>query len=438
MRDKLQHGVQLLYTRWSPPHSGADTVILNRRAFLNTAAAVTAVGCAGKSRAIEASATSNPEFEIRGIYLDSAYTHPIPRVALESAYGFLQARHGDASRRWPHANARDAAAAGFARLIGAKGEEIAVVPSTMQGENQVVQAMRIGPGRGVVTESLHYDASLILYGEMQKQGTPVAVVEARDGAVNLEDFAKAITPETRLIAVSLISSVSGYEHDLKALCDLAHARGVLVYADIIQAVGAMPIDVKASGVDFCCAGSYKFLMGDFGAAYLYVRPEILHSLKRTMVGWRQVADNQQKRCRFDAAPGGLGNWEMRSDTASIFEVSTPAWGALALTAASIEYIESIGVSTIVHQRTPLVQRLRNGMNQYGFEALTPDNAQGPLVCFAKKACGAILRDPLKEAGITVSLYENSMRVSLSTFNTANDIDSLLQCVQKSYRNGNSI
>jgi hypothetical protein len=55
---------------------------------------------------------------------------------------------------------------------------------------------------------------------------------------------------------------NGFEHDLKAVCDLAHSRGAKVYADAGQAVGAVPVDVRASGVDFLACSSYKWLMGD--------------------------------------------------------------------------------------------------------------------------------------------------------------------------------
>ena len=69
---------------------------------------------------------------------------------------------------------------------------------------------------------------------------------------------------TKLVAVSLVSMINGFQHDLKALCDIAHSRGALVYADIIQGAGAVPIDVHAWGVDFCACATYKWLMGDFG------------------------------------------------------------------------------------------------------------------------------------------------------------------------------
>ncbi|MGH8290945.1 MAG: aminotransferase class V-fold PLP-dependent enzyme [Steroidobacteraceae bacterium] len=89
------------------------------------------------------------------------------------------------------------------------------------------------------------------------------------------DLDALIDSRTRLVAVTLVGSDTGFTHDLKSVCEAAHAKGSLVYADVIQAAGAIPIDVKDSGVDFCCAGTYKWMMGAFGTAFPYVRPDRL-------------------------------------------------------------------------------------------------------------------------------------------------------------------
>ena len=93
-------------------------------------------------------------------------------------------------------------------------------------------------------------------------GVDVTWVQDRDGVVHPEDIQKALRKDTKLIALSLVAMHNGFEQDLKAVCDIAHANGTLVYADIIQAAGAIPIDVKARGVDFAACSSYKWLMGD--------------------------------------------------------------------------------------------------------------------------------------------------------------------------------
>ena len=365
-------------------------------------------------------------FPVNGVYLDAAYTHPIS-IATQNAYvEYLHRKVAEDSRIGPGNNARDLAVGRFAKLIHADPEEIAVVPSTMEGENLVVAALGLGKSRGVVTDALHYDGSLVLYGELAEQGMPLKVVAPRGGAIDLADVEAAISSETRLIAVSLISSTTGFQYDLKALSDLAHSKGVYVYADIIQAAGAVPVDVKASGVDFCSCGCYKWLMGDFGTAFLYVRPDRLAELKRVQVGWRQVRRQTSHVFPFDPPGAAIGEWTMGSDTAAMFEVSTPAWGSLACVADSLAYIESLGVEKIMQHRKPLIDHLRDELPKRGFAPLTPVGSTGPIIVFAYKGAAARYRKALHDANIQISTYENRIRISPSIYNSSGDIEKLLK------------
>ena len=76
---------------------------------------------------------------------------------------------------------------------------------------------------------------------------------------------------TRLIAVSHVSNVNGHMADLSALAELAHSHGAFLFADIIQSVGVVPIDLEENGVDFAACNGYKWLYGTHGSGFLYVR-----------------------------------------------------------------------------------------------------------------------------------------------------------------------
>jgi selenocysteine lyase/cysteine desulfurase len=378
---------------------------------------------------MSASLPEKSQFAFEGTYLNSAFTHPMNLRAFEAGEQHLKLRLHDANRMWPGVNARNAAVKLFASLINADPAEIAVVPSTMEGENLIGAALRLGPEAGVVTDSLHYDASLAMYGEMQEHGIPVAVAEPVNNAIEPKAFDALITKDTRLIAISLVSGTTGFQHDLKALCDMAHARGVMVYADIIQAAGAVPIDVKASGVDFSCCGTYKFLMGDFGAALLYVRPDRLANLVRVQYGWRQLDSDVQHRAPGDPPEPPLGKWQVGADTASRFEVSTPNWCGLAIVAASMQYIQSLGVEQIQRYRQPMLQRLHKELPAMGFSAMTPASCTSPVVCFAMRDAARRLGPSLEKNKVKISLYDNYIRVSLSVFNDMEDIERLMHAIE---------
>ncbi len=400
---------------------------LSRR---NVLAALTALPLARVAAAPANPASSSlvdqQAFTIDGIYLDAAYTHPLGEVARRAALDYVEIRHKDPQSVSPRQNPRGVAVERFARLINAAVQDIAIVPSTMDAENLVNACLGVGAGVGVLTDAVHYDGSLVLYAELQRKGTPVAVVRPREGRVDLADVRAALTRDTRLIAVSQVSSSTGFEHDLAELCALAHSHGALVYADIIQAAGALPIDVRESQVDFAGCGTYKWLMGDFGTAFLYVRPEVLGQLKRVEVGWRQVKDQESHVLPFELSGPAIGPYTMVTGAAGLFEVSTPAWGALATVAGSLAYIEQLGVATLVRHRQPLIDRLQSRLPALGFQSLTPAGSRSPLVAFACQNAKKRFASHLKAAKIKVSIYEHRIRVSPSIYNTLDDIDHLIE------------
>ena len=71
------------------------------------------------------------------------------------------------------------------------------------------------------------------------------------------DAQAAVNDKTKLVAISLVSTVNGFEHDLKRVCDLAHAHGAYVYADIVHAAGSTPTNLRAAGVDFATARVHR-------------------------------------------------------------------------------------------------------------------------------------------------------------------------------------
>lgn len=362
-------------------------------------------------------------FSFRGVYLDAAYTHPMSAAARNAYHEFLQHRSVIDQRIGPGRNSRDVAVARFAKLINASANDVAVVPSTMEGENLVAAALGLNEKSAIVTDALHYDASLVMYRELAKRGIQVTVVAAKGGGIDFGDMERAIGNSTRLVAISLVSNVSGFQHDLKAVCELAHSKSALVYADIIQAAGAVPLDVKNSGVDFCGCGSYKWLMGDFGTAFLYVRPDRLGELRRVQVGWRQIRSQPDDLFPVHRPNEEAGEATLRSDAAGMFEVSTPAWGALACVAGSLAYIDAVGVDAIVRHRKPLMNYLTAELPKLGFELLTPAGSAGPIIAFGYNGAARFAK-PLKEAGIQISVYENRIRVSPSVYNDMEDVEKL--------------
>jgi len=316
----------------------------------------------------------------------------------------------------------------FAKLIGASSAEISFVPSTMVGENLIVAGLGLpAAGGNIVTDALHFEGSLYLYGELRRQGLDVRTVKPNDGRIDLNDLEKNIDKNTRLVAVSLVSMINGFQHDLPALCERAHAHGAYVFADIVQAVGAVPVDVRRSGVDFCAAASYKWLMGDMGLGFLYVREGVLPRLRRSQYGYRQLSEMEYHLFPYDAPGSALFEWKQAGGASGHFEVGTVSNTAVAALSYSLDLLQRIGVETIQSYRQPLLRRLQKEMPALGFEPLTPAESTSPIVAFAVADTERFAKK-LSRANVDIAVYPHRVRISPSIYNDDGDVDRLLECL----------
>ena len=241
---------------------------------------------------------------------------------------------------------------------------------------------------------------------------------------------KAITPGTRLVSLSLVSTFNGFEHDLKAVCDLAHSRGALVYADIIHAAGCVPVDLHASGVDFACCASYKWLMGDFGIGFLYVRRGAMGELKRTNFGYYGISEFATHMYPLDAPGDSQVDYAFSDDAAGWFALGTHSHTTIAMLDASLDYIQEIGVEAIRAHAVTLTKRLKEGLASQGFELATPPETRTPIVTAIYADAYTKLNDKMKAAGIVTTVSRNRFRPTVSVFNTTDDIEAFLEAVGK--------
>ena len=360
-------------------------------------------------------------------YINGAYTHPMPIAAAET-YRRVVDRRGSVGYPPPSGPRPDPRVA-FASLINAKPSEISFIPNTSTGENLVVECLGIGRNEGnVVTDALHFEGALIHLYELQKRGLDLRVVMPRENRIELADLERVIDRKTRLVEVSLVSMYNGFQHDLKAVCDLAHAHGAFVYADIIQGVGAVPFDVRAAGVDFAASATYKWLMGDFGYAFFYVREELLgRVIQRPFWSYESSTDAEIHMSPTDPLAPKPVTWTPGVTATHYFQLGTYASAIGAALATSIPYIQQLGVENIQRWRQPMIDRLQGEMPRLGFIPQTPRDSTSPIVTFAHKREEDINRR-IQSANISVRVAPYWIRIAPSVFNDMADIDRLLEAL----------
>jgi selenocysteine lyase/cysteine desulfurase len=358
-------------------------------------------------------------------YINSAYTHPMPVASAAALRDWTEFRSHPQVVSEPKKLINIKAE--FAALINAKESEISYVPNTSTGENLIVNGLDIDyKSDNIVTDALHFEGALLhLQALQQRFGLDVRVVMPRDWRIDPKDLERVVDTKTKLVEVSLVAMHNGFQHDLKAVCDLAHAHGAFVYADIAQAAGNTPIDVRASGVDFAACSSFKWLMGDFGLGFLFVKEGLLDRvLHRSQYGYYQASTMESHFLPGDPPGAGAYTFALESNASGHFETGTPAIGAAHVLAQSLPYIRALGVENIHAHRQPMLKRLHEEMPRLGFDPLTPPESTSALISFAVKDHKAV-RERLQKASVNARVSERYIRVSPSVFNDMADVEKLL-------------
>ena len=351
-----------------------------------------------------------------GVYLDSAYIAPSPTPTVDAVRAFLEAKTRDPVRLGPMVEEADAVRRKFARLIGATEPEIGVLYATSEGENIVARALDLGAEDNVVIDDLHFDTTYVLYQRLaEARGVEIRIVPSSGGAVPVDAFADHIDGRTRLVSVAWVSNQNGYRHDLAALAQLAHAHDAYLYADAIQGIGMLDLDVKEVGIDFLTAGTYKWLLAGHGVAPLYVREELLDLVVPDRYGHLHVSEY-------------LGEYRYRLyDDARKYGYASMAFESVYQFSAALDYLLRIGVKDIERHTVGLAHRLQEGLAAQGHAIWTPSGNQSAIVTFEHGQDVDTVQRSLEEARIKLSFKDGGaqLRASMALFNTAEEIDLLL-------------
>ncbi|MYE87373.1 aminotransferase class V-fold PLP-dependent enzyme, partial [Candidatus Poribacteria bacterium] len=336
----------------------------------------------------------------------------------------------------PWAAPRDESKHLFAKLINARPEDIAFARSAVEAESNLINGMQEHlAGGNIVTHDLHYGASLYNYKIREKafarscvgDDDSLRIVKHRDWQIDYRDMERAIDNNTKLVSITLVSNINGYLSDVKAISDLAHAHGAYLYVDIIQGVGAVPVDVAAMGIDFAACSTFKWLMGVKGFGFLYVRSDLQESVVKptqhcgglgfNYTPWVEEPDPDIAEYTFTPTPGP-----------SCYEVSYPSYEGAICAQESLKYIRRLGVHNIRNHVRTLTDRLMEELPTLGYPAITPKGNESPIVTF-------VAPDPvetvakLRNAGVHVAMrHGNKMRISPSVYNNQEDVSRLLEAL----------
>jgi L-cysteine/cystine lyase len=343
-------------------------------------------------------------------YLNAGTNGPLPRRTADAMVRVVERDLVEGRSSKPYFEGllaqREELRGTFARVLHAPVDTVALATSTTEGCNIVLTGLGIGPGDEVVTTDSEHPG---LFGGLIASGADLRTVElsARPAAEALDALEAAITPRTRLIALSHVSWLTGAVFPVRKLA----GQGIPVLVDGAQAAGAIPVDVVELGCDFYTVSAQKWLLGPDVTGALYVRPEWTENLRMTLPSYSSWDWEAEERY-------------VPRRTAARFD---PGWvpaAALSGLLESLAFAEELGDERFVQARVA-TERCRELLAD-AHEVVTEPN-QGTLVTWRAEGDSAETVARLAAAGVVVRDLPGYgwLRASCGFWTSDADLDRLL-------------
>lgn len=379
------------------------------------------------------------------VYLDTAATAQVPEAVLSAQRAFeVSARgnvHGTPHRRSRAAQAAyDGARAAVARFLGVLPSEVVFTAGATAAINLVAGVVvdRVSPGDRIVVSRLEHHSNLLPWQRLaHRRDLRLDVIPVRpDGRLDLDRIEDVVRPDTRLVAVTHCSNVTGAETDVARVVAAARAAGALVLLDGAQRVPHGPLDLAALGADFYAFSGHK-LYGPTGIGVLWGRSALLADLPPFMVGGQMIrsvtmegASFVEPPRRFEAgtpplaAAVGLGaalDWLARLDWPAVRAHE------LRLTALAIQGLRTLPGLRIVgpfdtRRRAPVLSFSVDGVDSL---ALCMRLDADGLALRSGHHCAQPLHDALGLAG--------TARASFGLYNLEREAEALVAGVERALR-----
>jgi cysteine desulfurase / selenocysteine lyase len=354
-------------------------------------------------------------------YLNHAAVSPISCRVSSAMTGLLEDVQYFGARHFDHWIARvESARVRAASLLNAELQEIAFVPNTSAAISLFANALEWENGHEVVSIEGEFPTNFYPWKALERKGVHLRQVPQSNGEIELDSIAGALTPRTKVVAVSFVQFLSGYRFDLNELGRLCADRGALLFVDAIQGWGAFPIDVRAAKIAGLAASGHKWLLGPAGCGVLFVRRDLAEQLQPSIVGWLSVEGWHDFAPREPVWRSGAGR----------FETGTPNLAGIYGLGAAFELLAEIGLDAISERVLDLTERLRCGLAQSGYRIYGPTarRTSSGIVTFLPRGeeSADALMQRFEAHGIIVSVRSGMLRVSPHFYNSEAEIDRVLE------------
>ena len=270
-----------------------------------------------------------------------------------------------------------------------------------------------------------FPAALYAWLPLAERAVSIRSIDPEGPYLTPAELEAAISPRTRLFCTTLVHSLTGCAVDEKGLARVCRESGVIFVLNGSQGIGNRPFHALESGVDVFTACGFKWLLGPYATGFCWIRPDLRELLQSTQGYWLANLNAEDLQGEIPVRlKENLG--------ARRFDIFCPAnffnflpWSA------SLQYLLEVGIDRIASHDLGLARRLIRGLDPDRYQLQSPES--GPsLTPIVVLGCGSGRQafERLREAGIDIALRQGALRISPHLYNTTEDIDRLLEALDR--------
>lgn len=376
------------------------------------------------------------------VYLDNGASAQKPQVVIDAVTHAYSHEYANVHRGLHYLSnvateKYEAVRGTIARFLGVADESQIVLNSgTTEGINMVAYGWampRMQAGDEIVLSVMEHHANIVPWHFLrERQGVVLKWVDVDSrGDLDPQKVIDAISPRTKLIAITHLSNVLGTKVDVKAICDAARARGVPVLVDGSQAAVHMAVDLDAMGCDFYAITGHK-LYGPSGSGAIFVRKERLAEMRPFMGGGDMIREVSKAQVIYNDPP-------MK------FEAGTPGIVQTIGLGVALDYMMGIGMTAIAAHEDDLrdyAQQRLAGLNWITVQGSAPDKAAIFSFTMQGAAHAHDISTILDKKGVAVRAGHHcagplmdhlgltaTCRASFAMYNTRAEVDALVDALE---------
>jgi len=356
------------------------------------------------------------------VYLNSAAVAPLPTITIEAVAAQLKdvGENGSVNfSDWVATKNRARSLA--AQMLNVKPEQIAFMRNTSDGLSTVANGLKWKTGDNIVSFAREFPANFYAWRRIRDVfGVELRLCPERCGRVDLEEFLNLIDENTRIVSISAVQFASGFRSRLERIGEAARAVDALFVVDIIQAFGAMPLDLDALKIDAAAGASHKWLCAPEGCGILYLSERARTRIEPTSVGWISVGEPWNfENVEQEFQPNALA-WESGTGAASLF------YGL----EQSLKLLHETGAENIKNYLEDLTDYLCELLAEKNYEVVSSraKDEKSQIVCVKHR--GGLepseIAKRLERENIIVSPRGDRIRIAPHFFNNREDIERLAE------------